>query len=133
MTDDDFLQDYKRRTLKEHVTLGQQKAMSYLPLKTIERVLGLTVDEYRREIEQAGNECIVLSEDETCIQSGAVYAYNRTFLALLLEQYSGLLSAQNWPKSPEGFIRNVAARWYADDEPVMPLVRAAFGDGASSI
>ena len=77
MTDDDFLQDYKRRTLKEHVTLGQQKAMSYLPLKTIERVLGLTVDEYRREIEQAGNECIVLSEDETCrSQDGTINSTN---------------------------------------------------------
>lgn len=132
MSDEDFLHDYKRRTLKEHVTLGRHKAVSYLPLTTIERVLGLTVDEYRREVEQAGNECLVLSEDETCIRSGAVYAYSRSCLAFLLEEYSGLLSTLNWPRSPETFIRKIAAHWYAEDEPIMPLVRAAFGDGASS-
>jgi hypothetical protein len=29
VTDDDFLKNYKRRTLKDHVCVGEQKPISY--------------------------------------------------------------------------------------------------------
>jgi hypothetical protein len=39
--------------LNAHRRLGPRKPVSYLPIRTIESVLGLSVDEYRAMIEQS--------------------------------------------------------------------------------
>jgi hypothetical protein len=124
----DFLQEHRRRTIEEHTNLGKRKPVSYLPIKTIEKVLGLTVDEYRKLVELAGNSCAVFSEKDTCIHSGAVYAYSDADLTFVLDHYSGLLAACSWPVSTGEFVGKIAAEWYEEKNPVMPVIRAAFGD-----
>src|ERR1043165_2597062 len=85
--DDESLESYRRQLLAKHINVGRQKAVSYLPLKTVEGMLGLSIDEYRGLIEQAGNKCVVFSSSETCIDSGAVFAYSVVDLNAILTDH----------------------------------------------
>jgi hypothetical protein len=133
VTEHELPQEYRKRTLDEHVSLSARKPVSYLPRSTIEKVLGLTVDDYRKLVERAGNKCVVFSENQTCIQSGAVFAYRNANLASVLDHYSDLLIACDWPRSPEAFVRRVAFEWCEEKAPVMPIIQAAFGEKKSIV
>ena len=128
MSDEEFLQGYKRRTLQEHIALTDHKVLSYLPIATIENLLGLTVQEYQRLAVEAGNKCLLFRDGETCIQSGAVYIYRCAELSSLLGHYRELLVSLKWPQTAEEFVKKIASHWYNEDDPIMPVVRAAFAD-----
>ncbi|CUX54519.1 hypothetical protein AGR7C_Lc20137 [Agrobacterium deltaense Zutra 3/1] len=66
----------KAAILSRHVQLGSEKPVSYLPLNTIENVLGLTVDTYREMLRAGGNESMLFEDQQCAINSGAVYGYN---------------------------------------------------------
>jgi hypothetical protein len=128
VSDEEFLRKYKQRTLAEHVALTDHKLLSYLPIATIENVLGLTVKEYQRLAMDAGNKCLLFRDGETCIQSGAVYTYRCDELSSLLMQHRDLLFRLKWPQTAEDFVKRIASHWYSEDDAIMPVVRAAFGD-----
>jgi hypothetical protein len=128
VSDEEFLQGYKRRTLEEHIALTHHKVLSYLPIRTIENLLGLTVEEYQRLALEAGNKCLLFRDDETCIKSGAVYTYRSAELSSLLRHYRELLVRLKWPQTAEDFVKKIASHWYNEDDPIMPVVRAVFGD-----
>jgi hypothetical protein len=124
-----FSRDDQRQRLEFHLGLGPQKAISYLPIKTVEKILGLSLLEYVSMVESAGDKAIVLGVDECCIDSGAVYAYSPNDLRVILKDAESLLLGHGWPASPVDFIRKLAAEWLDQDNPVLPIVRTAFGDG----
>jgi hypothetical protein len=114
--------------LNAHLRLGPHKPVSYLPIRTIESVLGLSVGEYRAMIEQAGFRCLVIPANESCIASGSVHAYSEFALADLLSAHAIALSEHGWPTSSGAFVRRIATEWLEDGHPVLPIVRIAFRD-----
>ena len=115
-------------TLKSHLNVGPSKAVAYLPTKTIETVIGIPVSAYRSMVEQAGNTCVVVSADRSYIVSGAVYSYNEPALTTILNSNTALLARHGWPADPEGFVRRLALEHLPEESPLMPVVKAAFGD-----
>jgi hypothetical protein len=113
--------------LVAHLNIGPDKPVSYLPIKTIEKVIGLTIAEYRSLIEKSGNEAAVFDADVSCIASGAVYAYGPAHLERLLRDNRSVLAEHNWPTAPAEFIKRAAGEWLEDTHPVMPIITKAFG------
>jgi|SRR5215470_337418 len=120
--------DIVAQTLRDHIGVGSHKPVSYLPVRTIEDVIGITVAAYGSMVEANGGKCIVVEPDICCIKSGAVYAYSEHELAAILNRNAALLSANGWPSDPDAFIRRLASKWLPDDAPVMKVVKAAFGE-----
>ena len=114
--------------IESHAKVGRLKPVSYLPLKTIENVVGITTAAYQAAVEENGNKFIVLGPDECCIESGAAYAYSEADLTALLESHKDLLRTYGWPTDPADFVRRLGSEWLPQDDPVMPVVMAAFGD-----
>ncbi|MBW9072833.1 MULTISPECIES: hypothetical protein [Agrobacterium] len=119
----------KAAILQGHVQLGPEKPVSYLPLNTIENMLGLTVDRYREMLRAGGNESMLFEDQQCAINSGAVYGYNVPALGVLLRQFNSILIANGWPDAPEQFVEKIARNWVEDvDAPLLLIIRAAFGD-----
>jgi len=72
--------------LHRHTKLDASKAVSYLPVNTIENVLGISIDAYTSIIASNGGSYIIFGENECCISSGAVYAFLPVELSGVLER-----------------------------------------------
>jgi hypothetical protein len=121
--------EHARRILDSHLNVGREKPVSYLPIRTVEEVLGITVPGYRSMIAKLGNQSSVFSADECCIKSGAVYAYSYSDLGDFLQQNQVILYENGWPAIPADFIRRIASEWLDDENPILSVVRKAFGEG----
>jgi 8-oxo-dGTP pyrophosphatase MutT (NUDIX family) len=119
--------------VEAHTKVGQTKPVSYLPINTIESVLKLTIDRYESLIRETGAECAIFSESETCIRSGAVFAFDPTALMSVLQANRELLAEHGWPQTPAVFISKIAAQWVDEGHPLISVIRRAFGDFALSI
>jgi 8-oxo-dGTP diphosphatase len=75
----------------------------------------------------------VFSAAETCIKSGAIYAYSEVDLASVLENHRDLLVEHGWPRTPSDFVRKIAAEWLDLNSPLRGVVAAAFGDYPISV
>jgi|GEM_PF-1063881 len=128
MNDRDFLEAHRQRTLDEHINVGRDKPMSYLPIKTIERVLGITVSDYRSRVEALGHKCAIFGAEACCIKSGAVYAYSDKELHNVLADHAEVLSANGWPTTSDEFVRRVASEWVEGNEYLAQAIKAAFGE-----
>jgi hypothetical protein len=116
-----------KRLVDDHLRIGPEKSVSYLPIKTVEDVIGITVQDYMSLIERSGNEGIAFGAEECCISSGAVYAFDCHHLSKILKDNQIILSEHGWPATPVDFIRRIAAEWVDEESPVMPVIRRAFG------
>ena len=116
------------KILASHLKVGPQKPVSYLPINTIENVIGITVPAYRSMIENSGNKCIVFKADQCCIKSGAVYAYSENDLRAVLNRNMEMLFNNGWPTDLDNFIRRIASEWLDEGNSLMPVIRAIFGD-----
>jgi hypothetical protein len=117
-----------KRLLDNQLKIGPKKPVSYLPIKTVEKVIGITVQDYMSLIERSGNEGIVFDAEDCCINSGAVYAFSCHYLSKILKDNQTILSKHGWPATPVDFIRRIAAEWVDEESPIMPVIRKAFGD-----
>ena len=122
------LAEHAKRILDTHLNVGTGKPVSYLPIKTVEGVIGITVPVYKSMIENMGNRCSLFSPEDSCINSGAIYAYNDICLDKILHDNVDLLSSNGWPATSEDFIRKIALEWFDDENPVMPIIKKAFGE-----
>jgi hypothetical protein len=120
-----------KRLVDNHLRIGPEKPVSYLPIKTVEKVIGITIQDYMSLIERSGNEGIVFGAEDCCISSGAVYAFNCQYLSKILNDNQTILSEHDWPATPVDFIRRIAAEWIDEESPIMPVIRKAFGDTAA--
>ena len=122
------LSEDAKRLVDNHLSIGPEKSVSYLPIKTVEKVIGITVQDFMSLVERSGNEGIVFAAEDCCISSGAVYAFNRRYLSKILKDNQTILSEHGWPATPVDFIRRIAAEWVDEESPLMPVIRKAFGD-----
>ena len=130
MTKDDttFPADESKRMLATHLKLGREKAVSYLPIKTVEKAIGVSIPTYIAMIEHSGNHHVIFSSADCCIDSGAVYAFHAGALEEILYNNRSILSENGWPIDSNNFIRKIASHWLDQDDPVMPVIKRAFGD-----
>lgn len=103
MQDDDHAR-WRADTLRSHLALGREKCVSYLPIRTVEVHLALSVPQYLALIVQAGHRGLVLGPDCCRVSSGAVYAFGETDLEALLEANRDRLTRCGWPATPEAFV-----------------------------
>ncbi len=128
---DPFTASWKDDTLRSHLALGSDKCVSYLPIRTVEVHLKLSLPEYLAMIEKAGHRGLVLGPDCCRVNSGAVYAFSERDLEALLHANRDLLARGGWPDKPEAFVRRVAAEWVEEGE-VQDVIRRAFGDDTNA-
>jgi len=76
---------------------------------------------------------MVFNSNESCISSGAVYAYNFNELDRVLNIYRKILLVNKWPIVPSGFVKRIALEWVEANSPIMPVIRRAFGDVAAAV
>ena len=110
--------------------VGPTKALGYLPLQTISRFLGLDVEAVIADARSRGLAVLMLGPEECCIKSGALYVYDPVALNAVLHTSGSTLALVGFPTSPESFIRTIAHDWLDPDDPLMPVVKAAFADVA---
>jgi hypothetical protein len=120
--------DILKRMLDVQLSIGEEKPVGYLPIKTVERHIGISIPAYKSMIESRGNSCSVFPPEESCINSGAIYAYNKLYLDKILKDNLDILSKNGWPVAAEDFIRKIASGWLDDASPIMPIIKKAFGD-----
>jgi hypothetical protein len=126
-----FEEEDKKNILKEHLGIGPNKSVSYLPISTIEKVLGLTTTEYEALVTNAGRVALTLSPEECCVKSGAVYAFSTSDLEAILLENVDILLRHSWPVSPSDFIRRMGATWLGSEDPILPIVQKVFGGETS--
>jgi len=114
--------------LNSFTRVGPDKAIGYLPMRTVLNILRLTIPAVEFEFASGNRTVLPLGPDECCIDGGAVYVFDRLALASLLRTSSAQLASLGWPTDNEGFVRKIAAEWLAADHPLLGLVREAFGD-----
>jgi hypothetical protein len=114
--------------LKYHLAVGSEKPVSYLPITTIKKVIGLEISEYTALVEDTAAKSLVFYPEVCCIKSGAVYAYDTDGLERILDRYKKLLLDNGWPTDPVPFITRIASEWLDDKNPVLPVVRRTFGE-----
>ncbi|AMJ60499.1 hypothetical protein [Bosea sp. PAMC 26642] len=114
--------------LESLAQVGRDKAIGYLPMPTVLKILRLTIPAVEREFANSDRSVLALSPDECCINGGAVYVFDQQALAALLRASDALLASLGWPTDNEGFVRKIAAEWLTADHPLIGLVREAFGD-----
>jgi hypothetical protein len=122
------LAEHAKRILDSHINVGKEKPASYLPIKTVECVIGISIPAYEAMIESTGNQSSVFLSGECCIDSGAVYVYNNIYLGKILKDNLNIIIKNNRPATIEEFIRKIASEWFDDESPIMPIIRKAFGE-----
>jgi hypothetical protein len=124
----DSAKEITKRLLESHLAVGPDKPVSYLPIRTIEEVVGISIETYVSLIEGAGNQYAIFGADDCCIKSGAVYAYNLQSLTKVLNDNRNVLTRHGWPATANDFIRRIASEWLDSADPVITVVRKSFGD-----
>ncbi len=125
------MEDFRKRLLHDHLAVGPHKPVSYLPLKTVETVLRLTISDYKAMIENAGNRCAIFGPGKSFLESGGAFAYSIPDLASVLGAHRDLLIANGWPLLPDEFVERIALEWVSEDHPIKPVIQVAFGDSPS--
>lgn len=123
-----FSSDYISDLLWRHTSFKNPKSVSYLPINTIERIVGMRVSDYQSLISKAGNQSVVFESGRCFVGSGAVYAFNEENLSAALKENAALLSEIDWPRNPRLFVEKVAAEWYEKEHPIRPLINQVFGE-----
>ena len=109
--------------------VGPAKPVGYLPLHTIRNILQLEPCAIERDAEAKGLQTTLFEPGQCCIESGALYIFDRSSLDRLLRSSSAILSANHWPENPESFVARVASEWIDDPRhPVTRVIRLAFGE-----
>lgn len=107
--------------------VGPAKPLGNLPISTIVEDCHVDVTALRRELEQKGLKTLQLSQNESSISSGALYAYDEKALSTLLQNHADVLKKAGWPIEPVAFIRNlhVVAPLESD---LFNVIADAYGD-----
>ncbi len=111
-----------------HVELSVAKPVSYLPINTIENVIGISLSTYASMVESKSAICLVFRPGECCISSGAAYAFLPDVLCTILRANSEMLTEAGIPHEPANFIEAIARTWFEDGSSVIPLLKKVFGE-----
>lgn len=125
--------DMRERILRNLTGVGPAKPIGYLPLYTIGDVLGADPARLAAQARTRGLSAIVLAADHCCIKSGALYVYDRAALRRLLRDSASHVQRSGLSGQPDRFIKQIALRWFKPDDPIFPVIRAAFGETSSRL
>ena len=123
-----FTVEERESVLSSLTRVGRTKAVGYLPLQTISKFLDMKVEDVVANARARGLVSLVLSPEECCVKSGAIYVYDPTALDDILKISAITLVRAGFPTSPEAFIRAIARDWLELEHCLIPVIRAAFAD-----
>jgi len=106
--------------------VGEEKPLGYLPISTLREICGMEPQKMREELEAKGLAVIELTEEESRIGSGALYAYDREALGRILESGRSILEKNQWPTEPDEFVRHLKV--FAENPDLYNLVAHTFAD-----
>jgi hypothetical protein len=107
--------------------VGPEKPLGYLPISTLVKICRVNLGQMEEELKQRGLKTVVLGEEESEVDGGALYAYDEQALSSLLENNRTTLQESGWPTEPEAFVQHlkVSAGHKTD---LFDLIAEAFGD-----
>ena len=108
--------------------VGPNKPVGYLPLYTLTDVAQLAPERVAADAIARGLAAVRFGPDECCIQSGALYIYDRAALATVLRGQTDTLAAEGIPSDPDRFVAYIAATWLEPSHSAYAIIAAAFGD-----
>lgn len=109
--------------------IGVTKAAGYLPLHTVETLLGKTREDVARTLSKRGICVWILDEDRSPIESGAVFAFQRIMAERIIARHQDILREKNWPSDVDRVMTEIAAAWFEVNDPAMPLIRELYNNG----
>jgi len=124
----DLTPEIRRNILSSLDRVGHGKVVGYLPLRTITKVLGLSVKDLLSDAAARVLSAAKFCPRQCCIKSGALYVYDKPRLDRLLEANRSIISACDWPQDADAFVREIARNWLDAGHPLLPIVREAFAD-----
>ncbi len=116
----------KDKDLLDLRRVGRDKPIGYLQLGSLQ-VRGYTVDKVQQELEARGLKTLVLSDEESDIESGALYVWDHEALGVLLKNNHTILDEAGWPSEPEAFVRHLKVTAPPKSK-LFDLIADAFGD-----
>lgn len=114
--------------LESLTLIGPSKAIGYLPLQTVQHVLGLNVEDVIADTLARGLKAISIGPSDCCIKNWALHVFDPDALGNPLRGSSAILEQSGFPIDTEMFVRVIARDWFPHDHPVMPIIRDAFAD-----
>jgi len=123
--------DEKEKILQSLTRVGDSKAIGYLPLYTIRDFLEMTAQELSEQARHRGLDALCFEEDRCLIKSGALYLYDRDRLNKILAASTHILKLHQWPTDPDLFVGAIAQEWLQPGNPILPIVKQAFGEQAA--
>jgi hypothetical protein len=107
--------------------VGPSKPVGYLPLSTI-RAAKSASETVAASALTRGLAAIQFPPEACCIESGALYVYDRAALAALLQERAAAAAAAGLPLQSDAFVAHIAAIWFERGHPAHPIIAAAFGE-----
>jgi hypothetical protein len=103
--------------------------MGYLPLQTI-RLRGKDPSRLAAELEAGALQTGFYSQEQCRVYGGALYAWDRDSLGILLESGRLVLSAVGWTRDADEFVERVATQAIssAESPDLYALIGKAFSD-----
>lgn len=80
--------DRRAYVLKSFDSVGPEKAVGYLPLPAIRKILNESVSDIKNLYIQRWLNCIEFSEQETCIKGGALFVYDEIAFKKILDRFN---------------------------------------------
>jgi hypothetical protein len=108
--------------------VGRTKAVGYLPIYTIDDVLKESVTDRVEALAARGLSVRVFNRGETCIKSGAVFAYDPEMVYGIIDKHRSALMNKKWEMTPAYVMNRIAIEWYEENDPIMPFIRDLFND-----
>ena len=113
--------------LRDLSRVGPNKPIGYLPLYTIRDFAQLTLESVAAAAAARGLVTARFGPEACCIKSGALYVYNPSALAKILQTHAETLQASGLPIDPNHFISHIAKTWFQPDHPAYGIIAEAFG------
>lgn len=108
--------------------VGPSKAVGYLPLRTLEKLLLLCPEAVAAGFTARGLATARFAPEESCIGSGALHVFHRTALHALLAKQAEAVRSAGLPLDPDRFVARIATTWFDENHPAIPIIAAAFGN-----
>lgn len=112
----------------EFAKVSASKPVGYEKLNFLVDRCRLDPVRLQKELEKSGLKTLLLTGKDCVMRSGALYAYDEKALAIFLQERASVLSANNWPITPEAFIRRLALDWAPEKTLLFDTIADAFNN-----
>jgi hypothetical protein len=117
----------QRDMLRSLLEVGPSKPVGYLPLSAIKTARS-SPEIVAMSALADGLAAIEFAPGACCIESGALYVYDRAALNALLRERAAAATAAGLPLQADAFVARIAAFWFDRNHPARPIIAAAFGE-----